>query len=134
MSARDRVAALRALAQTTHPSALEPLKKAVEDSLRHQAHPNFIRWSIRNGNDPRVTFAVGLGIVTIVIGFIIAVLLTLSAKGRGWRAMAAVAWVIGISTLIAASRGMCVVCLDTFGSDRLGQRANLRFFLFFFCY
>lgn len=110
VSARDRIAALRTLAQTTHPSAFGPLRRAVEDSLRLQAHPNFIRWSIRNGSTPRVVFAVGLGIVTIVAGFLIAVLLTLSGRARAWRALAAVAWVVGILVLTAASRGMCVVC------------------------
>jgi len=33
----------------------------------------------------------------------------LSHAGRGWRALAAVGWVIGIATLIAGWRGMCVV-------------------------
>lgn len=109
-SARDRTAALRALAQTTHPSALEPLRKTVEDSLRFQAHPNFVRWSIRNGNGHRVMFAVGMGIGAITVGFLIAVLLTLSGGARAWRALAAVAWLVGVATLIAGGKGMCVVC------------------------
>lgn len=115
-SARDRTAALRALAQTTHPSALEPLRKAVEDSLRFQAHPNFVRWSIRNANGPRVVFAVVLGIGTITVGFLVAVLLTLSESARAWRALAAVAWLVGIATLIAGGKGMCVVCLSILGA------------------
>lgn len=109
VSARDRVVALRALAQTTHPSALDPLKKAVESTLRHQAHPNFIRWSVRNGNECRVVFALWLGTVVIAAGFIVAILLTLSNRPRGYRAFAAIAWLIGISTLFAATKGMCVV-------------------------
>lgn len=81
----------------------------VEWSLRHQAHPNFIRWTICNGNRPRVIFARGLGVGGIVAGLAIAIILTLSSAGRGWRALSAVALVIGVATLFAAHKGMCVV-------------------------
>ena len=37
------------------------------------------------------------------------VLLTLSKLGRGYRALSAIALVLGISTLVAAYKGMCVV-------------------------
>ena len=57
LSSRERTAVLRALAVTTHPSAFRNVLKTVEWSLRRQAHPNFIRWSICNGNRPRVIFA-----------------------------------------------------------------------------
>lgn len=110
VSSRDRVTALHALAHTTHPSALEPLRKTVEDTLCFQAHQNFIRWSIRNGNGARVCFARCLGISTITVAFIVAILLTLSNRPRGWRALAAIGWVLGIATLFAAYKGMCVVC------------------------
>ena len=109
VSSRDRVAALHGISNTTHPSAFDPLKKTVEDALRYQAHPNFVRWSICNGNPPRVFFARCLGVGTILAGLMIAILLTLSNRSRGWRAMAAIAWVIGIATLFAAYKGMCVV-------------------------
>lgn len=81
----------------------------VEWSLRHQAHPNFIRWTICNGNRPRVIFARGLGIAGIVGGIVAAILITLSDAGRGWRALSAIGFMIGISTLICAWKGMCVV-------------------------
>jgi predicted membrane protein len=77
--------------------------------LRRQAHPNFVRWSICNGNPARVLFARCLGVGLIIGGFVIAVILTLSGIGRGYRVLAAIAWVLGISTLIAAYKGMCVV-------------------------
>ncbi|KAI9841248.1 MAG: hypothetical protein M1837_000913 [Sclerophora amabilis] len=109
LSARERIAVLHALKNTTHPSAFRSVAATVEWSLRYQAHPNFIRWAICNGNRPRVIFARGLGVVTILFGFIAAILITLSDVGRGWRALAAIGWVIGISTLIAAWKGMCVV-------------------------
>ncbi|KAI9744514.1 MAG: hypothetical protein M1818_002043 [Claussenomyces sp. TS43310] len=109
ISAREKSALLQALQYTTHPSALRPVQKSVEYSLRRQAHPNFVRWTIRNGNGPRVLFARALGVSLILAGFITAILVTLSKAGRGWRVIAAVGWLCGISTLIAAWRGMCVV-------------------------
>lgn len=100
---------LERLSTTTHPSAFQPVVETVEHSLRHQAHPNFIRWSICNGNKPRQIFAKALGINLIVFGFLYAILTTLSKTSRGWRAFSAVFWVLGISTLYAACRGMCIV-------------------------
>jgi hypothetical protein len=109
MASWEQKAAVHALSQTTHPSALRSLFKTVDSSLRRQAHPNFVRWSICNGNPPRVFFARFLGILLIVVGFAIAIPITLSTLGRGYRALAAIAWVLGSSTLVAAYKGMCVV-------------------------
>ncbi|KAF0316808.1 hypothetical protein GQ607_015936 [Colletotrichum asianum] len=109
LSAKDRDATLHALATTTHPSACRIALKVVEDSLRKQNHPNFIRWSICNGNPARVTFARALGVGLIAVAFVVAILITLSRARRGWRALAAIGWVLGISTLVAAYKGMCVV-------------------------
>lgn len=89
----------------------------MEWSLRHQAHPNFIRWTICNGNRPRVVFARGLGVGGIVAGIITAVLIILSHAGRGWRVLSAIGLVIGIATLIAAWKGMCVVSPTGNGPD-----------------
>ena len=83
----------------------------VEWSLRHQAHTNFIRWTICNGNAPRVVFARGLGVAGILGGITCAILITLSTAGRGWRVLSAIGFMIGVATLIAAWKGMCVVCL-----------------------
>lgn len=99
---------LHALQNTTHPSAFRDVKTNVEWSLRCQAHLNFIRWTICNGNRPRVVFARCLGIASIVLGIATAVLLTLSSARRSWRIISAIAFFIGISTLIAAWKGMCV--------------------------
>ncbi|KAK1500916.1 hypothetical protein CTAM01_06368 [Colletotrichum tamarilloi] len=109
LSAKERDATLHALAYTTHPTACRLAIKVIENSLRQQAHPNFIRWSICNGNPARVFFARALGVGLIAIAFIVAILITLSRAGRGWRALAAIGWVLGISTLVAAYKGMCVV-------------------------
>jgi hypothetical protein len=80
---------------------------AVEATLRQQAHPNFIRWSICNGNPPRVWFARGLGLGVVILSTIVAVVLVLAGGvGRWWRALVAVGWVIGFATLMAAWKGM----------------------------
>ncbi|KAK0910412.1 hypothetical protein LTR91_017161 [Friedmanniomyces endolithicus] len=109
LSARERQAVLHALQNTTHPTAFRSIIPTVEYSLRKQAHPNFVRWTICNGNRPRVLFARGLGITGILVGFIIDLLLTLSHASRPWRILPFLAWFIGIATLIAAWKGMCVV-------------------------
>jgi MFS family permease len=109
LSSKDRANVLHALEITTHPSAFRNVISTVEWTLRRQSHPNFIRWTICNGNRPRVIFARGLGIAGILGGIITGILLCLSSAGRGWRVMALIPFMIGIPTLIAAWKGMCVV-------------------------
>jgi len=114
LSAKERALLLHALANTTHPSAFLGVVHTIEWSLRHQAHPNFIRWSICNGNRPRVIFARGLGVAGIMGGLVAAMLITLSNAGRAWRVLSAIGFMIGVATLIAAWKGMCVVCIYEF--------------------
>ena len=109
LASKERATLLQALANTTHPSAFRSVAYTVEWSLRRQAHPNFIRWTICNGNRPRVIFARGLGVGGIVGGIVAAVLITISNAGRGYRVLSAIGFMIGIATLIAAWKGMCVV-------------------------
>jgi hypothetical protein len=109
LSGKERSALLKALSFTTHPSAFRDVLGTVEATLRRQSHPNFIRWTICNGNPARQLFAKQLGIGGIVGGLTTIVLLTVSKAGRGWRAMSAILFVIGIATLFAAWKGMCVV-------------------------
>jgi len=109
LSSKEKSSLLHALQHTTHPSAFRDVIATVEWSLRCQAHPNFIRWTICNGNRPRVIFARGLGVGGIVGGLIAAIIITLSSAGRGWRVLSFIGFMIGISTLIAAWKGMCVV-------------------------
>ena len=106
LSDRERTAVLHALQNTTHPSALRAAVASAEYSLRRQAHPNFIRWTICNGNRPRVIFARALGISLILLGLIADLLITLSRAGRAWRVLPIIAFLLGISTLIAAWKGM----------------------------
>ncbi|KAH8171870.1 Regulator of G protein signaling superfamily [Sarocladium implicatum] len=109
LSSSEQKVVVQALSHTTHPTAFRGLVRNIEGVLRHQAHPNFVRWSICNGNPARVFFARALGVGLIVAGLVIAVLLTLSGASRGYRAVPAIAFVLGISTLVAAYKGMCVV-------------------------
>ncbi|KAH7158076.1 hypothetical protein B0J13DRAFT_188022 [Dactylonectria estremocensis] len=109
LSAPEQKAALQALSHTTHPSAFRGIFKTIDSSLRRQAHPNFVRWSICNGNPARVFFARALGVGLIIGGLVLGIILTLSKAARGYRALAAIALVLGISTLVAAYKGMCVV-------------------------
>ena len=88
LSAREKAGLLKALAVTTHPSAFREVIATVEWTLRHQAHPNFIRWTICNGNPPRQMFARGLGLGGIVAAIVYAIVITLSGANRGWRALA----------------------------------------------
>lgn len=106
---QDRAAVLYALQQTTHPSAFTLVKRMLDTALRHQAHPNFIRWSICNGNKSRTIFLRGFAIMNIMIGFAIATVLVLSSYNRYWRIFAALEWWFGITNLIAAYRGLCVL-------------------------
>lgn len=109
LSARERKQLLTALSYTTHPTAFRQVGRSVESTLRLQAHPNFIRWSICNGNGARVAFANFLGTFLIVGSLIAFILLCLSSVPRGFRAIPAVGMVLGMSTQIAAIKGMCVV-------------------------
>ncbi len=109
LAAWEQKATIQALSTTTHPSALRLLVASVEWTLRRQAHPNFIRWSICNGNPARVFFARALGVGLILAGLAAGIVLTVSKAGRGYRALSAIGLVLGISTLVAAYKGMCVV-------------------------
>ncbi|KAJ3543065.1 hypothetical protein NM208_g3771 [Fusarium decemcellulare] len=109
LSAAEQKAVMQALSHTTHPTAFRGIFKSVDSSLRHQAHPNFVRWSICNGNPARVFFARSLGVGLIVAGIVMGIILALSGAGRGYRALTAIVFVLGISTLVAAYKGMCVV-------------------------
>jgi len=109
LSHKDRARIVHALQHTTHPSAFEPAFKIADATLRGQSHPNFIRWSICNGNKPRVIFVRSLGIKGIITGFVIATVLTLSHVPRWYRIFAALFWFLGFSTIIAAHKGLCLI-------------------------
>ncbi|KAI4105064.1 MAG: hypothetical protein L6R37_002952 [Teloschistes peruensis] len=111
LSHKDRAAVLYALRRTTHPSAFLPIKKVLDMTLRNQSYPNFVRWSICNGNKPWTIFLRTFAVCNITIGFAIAILLTLSHASRWYRILAALEWWFGITNLIAAYQGLCILLL-----------------------
>lgn len=109
LSHQNRMDLLNALQYTTHPSAFSNVKILLDMNLRYRAHPNFIRWTICNGN-PQWTFCLfGFAIMNIIIGFVIAILLTLSSHSRWLRLVAAAEWWFGLTNLLAASQGLCIL-------------------------
>ncbi|KAI4215606.1 MAG: hypothetical protein LQ351_002075 [Letrouitia transgressa] len=113
LSHKDRSACLHALQHTTHPSALTVPSSIVTETLRSHSHPNFIRWSMANGNTPRIIFGRVLGTLNIIFGFLISFFLLFSPKPRWWRIFAALAWFLGFAFLLAGSNGICLVLYVT---------------------
>lgn len=109
LSHQNRTDLLNALQNTTHPSAFSNVKILLDMNLRYRAHPNFIRWSIYNSNPPWRFCLVGFAIMNITIGFVIAILLALSSHSRWLRLVAAAEWWFGITNLLAASQGLCII-------------------------
>lgn len=109
LSSRDRAAVLHALQQTTHPSAFKVVADMVEATLRGQAHPNFVRWSICNGNKPRIFYVRTFGVTHMAVGLLIGLLLVLSSASRWWRFFMMPVLFLGTTTMIAAYKGLCVV-------------------------
>ncbi|KAL8638955.1 MAG: hypothetical protein Q9228_003942 [Teloschistes exilis] len=109
LSHKTRSAVLHALQHTTHPSAFALVHDIVEGTLRGQSHPNFIRWSICNGNKPRVLFVRNSGIAHIVAAVILAIFLICSAASRWWRLWCFPLLFVGFDIGIAAYKGLCVI-------------------------
>ncbi|EPS38141.1 hypothetical protein H072_8117 [Dactylellina haptotyla CBS 200.50] len=118
ISSRDRELAMQALSYTTHPSAVFHLKIDCENYIRHQSHPNFIRWVIANCTEPRMNFAYSLGATLLIFGVLTSLLLTLSSAPRAWRLFGAFFWASGSIMLICAWKGICLV-LMAMGHRRL---------------
>lgn len=81
----------------------------VEAALRGQSHPNFIRWSICNGNKPRVLFVRNSGILHVLAAVILGTLLVLSSASRWWRVLCFPLFFVGIGIGVAAYKGLCVI-------------------------
>ena len=109
LSHNDRATVLRALEYTTHPSALTMIKRMLDSTLRNESHPNFIRWAICNGNKEWTIGVRVFATMNIIVGFAIAIVLTLSKASRWWRIFAALEWWFGIMNIIAASQGLCIL-------------------------
>ena len=100
---------MHALQHTTHPSAFQIVNTMVEATLRGQLHPNFIRWSICNGNKPKVFFVRVMGVSHIALGLLIAMIMTLSSISRWYRILSAPVTLLGAVTMVAAYKGLCVI-------------------------
>lgn len=111
LSHKERAAVLHALQHTTHPSAFDFLNTMVEAILKGQAHPNFVRWSVCNGNKPRVIVLRSLGILGILGALLAMTLLILSRVPRWYRIIPCGLLWIGASTLIASKKGMCMILM-----------------------
>jgi hypothetical protein len=120
LSHRDRTALLHALQHTTHPSAFGVASTIVEGTLRGQLHPNFIRWSVCNGNKPKIFFVRLMGVSHIFLGVFIALMLTLSHASRWYRILPAPVTFLGVSTMVAAYKGLCIILVST------GRLRNLK--------
>ncbi len=81
----------------------------VEATLRGQSHPNFIRWSICNGNKPRVLFVRNSGIAHVVMAVILGLLLVLSDVSRWWRFFVFPLFFTGFDIGVAAYKGLCMI-------------------------
>jgi len=113
LSHRNRATVLHALQHTTHPSAFSLVKDVVEATLRGQSHPNFIRWSICNGNKPRVLFVVNSGVAHVVLAIVLAIFLIMSHKSRWWRLFVFPLFFVGFDIAVAAYKGLCVIIHTT---------------------
>ena len=109
LPSRLRSRTIQVARESTHPSVFEPVNAHVWDLLLRSSHPNFIRYIICNAHPPRVWFAHFLGVFTIVLGLLEALLCIGYGVGRGWRAFSLPLFLIGAATSAAACYGMCVV-------------------------
>lgn len=108
LSHQHRAAVLHAVQHTTHPSAFSTVKEMVESTLRGQSHPNFIRWSICNGNKARILLIRNSGIGQVIGGLILGILFVLSHKSRWWRFVVVPLFFSGFLMSVAAYKGLCV--------------------------
>lgn len=113
LSDKDRNRCLHALQHTTHPSALAPAAHVANLILRGQSHPNFIRWSICNGNKPRVFFLRYSGILSMIGGCLFAILMILSSLSRWYRIFVSFLFLLGIAIVIASYNGLCILMHQT---------------------
>ncbi|KAG8530488.1 uncharacterized protein KY384_004991 [Bacidia gigantensis] len=109
LSHNDRATVLRALEYTTHPSALSPIKRMLDSTLRNHSHPNFIRWSLTNGTRQWKWFLRIFSASLIVIGSLIAIILACSSASRFFRIFALPFWWFGITNVICGTQGLCII-------------------------
>ena len=109
LSHQTRSKLLHALQHTTHPSVFQPVIGPLLITLKNQSHPNFVRWTICNGNKPRVLFLRSLAVTVLSSAIIMSVLLILSHRARWWRIFCIIPFWFGTVNFVAAYKGLCVL-------------------------
>ena len=109
LSHRDRQNIKQQIQHTTHPSAFGPIIEVISATLRNQSHPNFIRWSMCNGNRPRVIALRGIAISVISITTVLGVILAVSHVSRWYRILCLPFLWFGIANIVASYKGLCIL-------------------------
>ena len=109
LSQRDRTVVLHALQHTTHPSAFGVAEQLVGWTLKTQAHPNFLRWSIGNANFQREILGKFMAVLMFVIGVGAAFALTMSSLPRWYRILAAIPFGVGVFFVLSVRSGLCPI-------------------------
>ncbi|OJD18471.1 hypothetical protein AJ78_01527 [Emergomyces pasteurianus Ep9510] len=111
LTSQERDNLMRALTCTTHPSAFKQVAAQVEWTLRHQSHPNFLRWTMNNCNHNRVIAARFFGCIAMLFGLVAGILPIFSSATRAWRITAALSLLPGLIIFLTAWEGACVLFL-----------------------
>ncbi|KAK6538453.1 hypothetical protein TWF694_010038 [Orbilia ellipsospora] len=115
LSGRDRKQVLNALATTTHPSAFKTVLPQVEQSLRQQSHPNFVRHALSTANKGRILAMRWGGFILILVAVALAVGLSMGKVPRAVRIIIPVfIMFFGVCSMLDGQRSVCLVLL-TFG-------------------
>ncbi|KAK4190162.1 hypothetical protein QBC35DRAFT_94339 [Podospora australis] len=109
LSATDRESCLRAAQHTTHPSALLPAFVHTEATLRNLSHPNFIQFSQRNANPPRILFLRLISAALLLLGITLTTVLILSSLSPYLRVLGLVFFWPGFTVLFASFKGCCIL-------------------------
>lgn len=108
---RIREHVLHALNHTTHPTAFRVVRDLVEQCLRHQSHPNFVRWAMDNGRQPRKLILKQMFALTILIYIMGILLLVFSGQSRWLRVALSPLLLLALSQLIFILHGFCMILL-----------------------
>ncbi|KAH7409568.1 hypothetical protein BKA64DRAFT_571443 [Cadophora sp. MPI-SDFR-AT-0126] len=109
LSSRERELVLYALARNNHPTSFSVALRAADHVLRNDSYPKFLQLATPNMNRIRQQFAYSMGYLCILIGVAYAGVMSMSKAEREWRLFAIPLIVLGVATLYAARRGMCLV-------------------------
>ncbi|KAL5317238.1 hypothetical protein ACEPPN_014333 [Leptodophora sp. 'Broadleaf-Isolate-01'] len=109
LSSRERELVLYALSRSNHPSSFSVALRAADHVLRSDSYPKFLQLATPNMNRIRQQFAYSMGYLCIFLGVVYAGVMSMSRAPREWRLFAIPLIVLGVATLYAARRGMCLV-------------------------